>query len=414
MIGHPDTFHAGAASIDITPSEPLPLAGYGDRRGFYTQVADRLEANAVVLRQNDALVVFISCDLLFVGRSLRQRLESLLDDLVPAERLFISATHTHFAPATVAAMPKLGRVSPEYVEKVALDISVMVRSLLQAAPPEAALHHRLGTAHAAIHRRLPVVGRRFGFPPWGPRWEARPNEHVAIDNRIRLLSIEDTAGKPIAVCWSYACHPVGYPYKTHISADFPGVVRKAIRTRLGNVPVLFWQGFAGDVRPRSFAVSELPTFGPFTAEQWREWSSGLAARVLVALEAPGQALAGRIAVTRRQIPLSELGLSSGDRNITIHEVRLGDSLELFGISAEPVNAYVGKLEAARPGIAVIPVSCIDDVPCYLPTDEMVAQGGYEVTGFRKLFGVSGRFRRHVDARIEREFEPVPWPQSLEA
>lgn len=411
VITHPEAFRAGAAFVDITPSKPLPLAGYRNRHGPYTHVADRLEANAVVLRQNDGFIVFVGCDLLFVGRALRQRLEALLSD-IPPERLFISATHTHFAPATDAPMLMLGRVSPEYVERVAQQIAAMVRSLLQAALPAVTVHQRLGSANSAIHRRLPVERLRLRLPPWGTRWEMRPNEDVAIDNRIHVVSIEDGNGQPIAICWSYACHPVSYPDKMHISADFPGVVREAIRARLGNVPVLFWQGFAGDVRPRALAVSALPSFGPFTTTQWGEWSKGVAASVLSAMEAPARTIAGRIAVARRQIPLPELGLRGGDRGVTIHEVALGDSLDVFGISAEPVNAYVGMLEAARPGTTVIAVGCIDDVPCYLPTNEMVAQGGYEVTGFRRQFGVSGRFRRDIEARVQREFEPMSVRGSL--
>lgn len=406
MTDHLHPFNAGAASVDITPAVPLPLAGYGDRHGPFAQVADRLEANVLLLRQDDAFVVFVSCDLLFVGQLLRQRLEALLPE-IPAEQLFISATHTHFAPATVTSMPVLGRASPEYIEQIAQKISAAVQSLLQLMLPAVSVELRQGQAHAGIHRRLPIVRWRPGWPPRAARWEMRPNEDVAIDARLRILSITDTHDRLLALCWSYACHPVCYPNKTHLSADFPGVVRQAIRARFGDVPVLFWQGFAGDIRPRAIVASDPPSFGPFTSAQWHEWSNGLAENVLAAIEKPGQVVAGRIAAARRQIPLPELGLNSGNRSISIHEVRLGDSLDLFGIAAEPVNAYAAKLEVARPQTTVVAVGCIDDVPCYLPTDEMVAQGGYEVTGFRRLFGVSGRFRRGIEARIVREFERRP-------
>jgi hypothetical protein len=38
-----------------------------------------------------------------------------------------------------------------------------------------------------------------------------------------------------------------------------------------------------------------------------------------------------------------------------------------------------------------PVGCLDDVYGYLPTDEQVRRGGYEVDGFRAAFGLKGRF-----------------------
>ena len=66
-----------------------------------------------------------------------------------------------------------------------------------------------------------------------------------------MLTFSDPTDRPIAVLWSYACHPVGFPARTRVSADFPGVVRRALRDAHGaELPVLFLQGFAGDVRPR--------------------------------------------------------------------------------------------------------------------------------------------------------------------
>lgn len=417
MCERSDRLYAAGAFADITPAELLPLAGYSDRSINAAQVADRLEADAVVLRQDATLLVFVSCDLLFVGRPLRSRLEELLADCVSPGSLFVSATHTHFAPATNPTMPRLGRASSTYVETVATTISSLVRGLINSTPQAVNILYKAGRADHAIHRRLPVAGPRLGLPPLGYRWEMRPNRDVSIDERIRVLSLGDDEGRPIAICWSYACHPVCFPERMQVSADFPGVVRKAVRARFGNIPVLFWQGFAGDVRPRAVGIPketvagrrELPEFVPFTSEQWKHWTTGLSACVLSALQTAGQKTEGKIGASRRQFPVSELGLRCRSRNISVHEVRLGDNLELFGISAELVNGYVARLESIRTGTTIIPVGCIDDVSCYVPTDEMVGQGGYEVAGFRRLFGVSGRFRNDVCAVIDRQFERTTSP-----
>jgi hypothetical protein len=54
------------------------------------------------------------------------------------------------------------------------------------------------------------------------------------DDQLRLIIVEAVDGSAICVLWNYACHPTIYPALTHVSADFPGVVRRAIRQRIGN------------------------------------------------------------------------------------------------------------------------------------------------------------------------------------
>src|SRR5207302_1899845 len=89
-----------------------------------------------------------------------------------------------------------------------------------------------------------------------------------------------------------ACDPVGFPARTKVSADFPGVVRRALRDAHGaELPVLYLQGFAGDVRPRETGATtrfarrlvELvvgPLFAPFSTAQYAAWAGGLADRVV--------------------------------------------------------------------------------------------------------------------------------------
>jgi hypothetical protein len=406
-----DRFHAKAISIDITPAEPLPLAGYTNRPEYVTEIADRLEANALVLRHNDTKIVIVSCDLLYIGYLLRRRLEELLNDCVPASCLFTTASHTHFAPATDLNLPKLGRASLDYVERVAIAISSRVRRLVHAPTEPVSLHYKVGRALHAIHRRLPVIRLRLALSPWAPQWEMRPNEQIYVDQRIHVLTVENSVGQPLAIFWSYACHPVCFPRRLSISADFPGVVRRTVRERFGRIPVLFSQGFSGDVRPRAIAPEKKQllgrrspqAFGPFTSEAWEDWSDGLSGCVLSVLATSGTQLQGALITRRRSIPTSALGLDCGGRAISIHEIKFGNHFDIFGISAEPVNAYVRMLEAARPGSTVIPVGCIDGVPCYLPTDEMIKQGGYEAIRFRRPFGVSGHFRKDLCAFLQTHF-----------
>jgi hypothetical protein len=78
-----------------------------------------------------------------------------------------------------------------------------------------------------------------------------------------------------------------------------------------------------------------------------------------------------------------------DRWLEARHVAIGQELELFFLSAEPAAEYASIVVRALPGAWTI--GYLGDVFGYLPTDEQILQGGYEVEGFRELFGLSGRF-----------------------
>ncbi len=207
--------------------------------------------------------------------------------------------------------------------------------------------------------------------------------------------------------WSYACHPVCFPKLNHVSADFPGVVRQALRRRYGSIPILYFQGFSGDTRPcairhaaRTLGFKDYPAFARFTDEAWRNWSGSLASIVGEATTRPGRPLAGEMKSTRRSLSLSALGPDGADRVLTIQEFSFSPDLSLFGVSAELVSAFGDVLRRTRPSVDVIPVGCTDGVPCYIPTSDMISQGGYEVEGFKKLFGVTGNYADDVSQRVE--------------
>ena len=99
---------------------------------------------------------------------------------------------------------------------------------------------------------------------------------------------------------------------------------------------------------------------------------------------------GKISAARASIPLGELGLE-GIAPLTLHAVNLGANIKIVGLAAEPVYEYAAILEELYKGACIIPVGCIDHVFGYLPTAEMLPEGGYEADGFLRWFGLSGCF-----------------------
>src|SRR5207237_7654952 len=282
-----------AGSIDITPDRPPPLAGYPERRRPSSGVADPLELNALLLRAPGQTVAILTADLLFVTAELKARLLQAVGARLGLDEasLLVGASHTHTAPALDPGKPRLGPCDPDYAALVTERAAELLGRLAAIDPVPCHVDYRTGAADHAINRRrpgwhvslrhLPYRGVRRAPNPAGPR-----------DETLHLLTFSDPTDRPLAVLWSYACHPVGFPARTRVSADFPGVVRRALRDAHGaELPVLFLQGFAGDVRPREVGATtrfgrrlvELvlgARFAPLSPAQYAAWAGGLAERVV--------------------------------------------------------------------------------------------------------------------------------------
>ncbi len=387
-------YSIAAGSVDITPQTPIPLAGYTTlRKPTFERVADPLEANVAILRNGDQTVAFVALDLMYVGAFLRDAIVNALAGRIPREAIFTSACHTHSGPPTEDSLPVLGAVTPEYRSMVARRVSELALNLLAGTFVPVSLEYLEGSAAHSINRRKRVFGISRNFPFLGSHVSIRPNPSGPRDDTIRMIRIRDGVGKVVAVCWCYACHPVGYPVLNELTAEYPGVVRSTMRSTLGNIPVIFWQGFSGNTAPLGSA--RRATFIAPTLADWQHWAQGLAHCVQGTARGAGLSLPGPLACDVRALPLGELGLVS-DKQLRLHEIRLGPHLIICGLNAEVAVEYVEILRRLHAPTHVIPVGCLGDVYGYLPVDAMVREGGYEARGFVPRFGLRGSFVPNVE------------------
>jgi hypothetical protein len=401
-------FAIATGSVDITPPTRVPLASYrGLRKPTFDTVADALEADVVVLHQGgEPAAVLVSADLLYVGAEICDRVFKALAGRVARERIFLGATHTHFAPATEKSLPALGQVAQEYLEYAATRIIALIERLLAAPPAPAVCRYHEGAAHHSINRRRARFGLWKRYPFIGFRTEIAPNEDAPRDDLIRVLTLTGPDGRLGAICWAFACHPNTFPQIDSVSAEYPGRVRQLLRKQFGPIPVLFWQGFSGNINPYRTSSGagredgQRPRFVAQTISQWQEWADSLAEKVRLAVATPGRPVDGPVVGEVRSLGVRELGLRS-DKQLTCQKISFGSGLVICGLSAEVAVEYVARLRAVLPSRVVIPVGCTEDVFGYLPVDEMIGGGGYEVRGFLRRFGLRGRFHRDVAGIVER-------------
>jgi hypothetical protein len=121
---------SGWARVNITPSYPMPMAGYIPRDHF-ENVHDSLYARLLMVGNGDATIVFINVDLLLFPPLLRDALHKELGD--HNYFLYLSATHTHNGVGgwdnSVVGKLVLGDFHGEWIEETAKAIAQGIRSI---------------------------------------------------------------------------------------------------------------------------------------------------------------------------------------------------------------------------------------------------------------------------------------------
>ena len=134
--------------------------------------------------------------------------------------------------------------------------------------------------------------------------------------------------------------------------------------------------------------------------QWQRWSGSLADSVALFARSPARVLQLDSPAARRiEVPESDFAAGgTGDKSLFWHLIDCG-GFRIAGINAEPMVEYRQAIAKYMGDVPLLTAGCLDQTHCYLPTDEMIAEGGYEVEGFRPLFNFKGRFRNKIEESV---------------
>ena len=238
-----------------------------------------------------------------------------------------------------------------------------------------------------------------------------PNNHTLIDSKLRLIKYCDPhSKKPLAILWNMACHPVMYHSPNHLSGHFPSDIRTSLRKTLTNVPILFLQGFAGDIKPKNHPkavtlknkiktiINNQAPFRNFTKKSYLNWHQSITNTINQLLLSNSKKIENpALKIQTHQCPLTEiLDTPSTNQTLTIHAIYLNKNTIILGVSAEIVSAYSLTLQSLFPDMTIIPAGYMGSVFGYWPTKSMLREGGYEVNGFLTGFSITGSFKNSIE------------------
>lgn len=420
----PGGIPVGAARVDLTPSEPVRLSGYAARTGPSVGTDRPIFATALAIGEPGRdLTVLVAVDVLGVPDAM---VESVAESLrarhgLPRERLAITATHTHSAPCVAGLAPNLfgGPLPPD--EQAAVDrFTAKLRAALEracddaiAARAPARLVRANGKAGFAANRRTPD----------GP-----------VDHDLPILAAfdldpdpepegEGDSPVPRAVVANYACHCTTLdPADNLVAGDWAGDARDAIEAKFpGTIPLILI-GCGGDANPRprlarqasldhgaeiadeiarllAGPLEPLPPAAP--SARFRRVRLDLAAipdrERLEALAARDGHVGYNARLQLDRLDRGEPPLDHVDYPVQTWE--FADRLLMVFLAGEVVVDYALRLKRELDPARLWVTAYANDCPCYIPSERVLREGGYEGGGAMLYYGLPAPFAPGLEDKI---------------
>lgn len=254
--------HVGWASADITPTQPVFIAGQFHGR-LPEEPAEPLTVTALVLDNGEGCAAFVSCDLACVFAEIESTIRARIAAAVPelnSGAVIINATHTHTAPGMGGRRDfLLPGIRERFVPHV----------------PDIATYHDLVTTGIvdavtnAWQRRTPgkvAWGLDFAVVGRNRRWVDRDGHSTMYgatavphfshiegyeDHSVNVLATYDPIGALTGVVVNVPCPSQVSEQEYRFSADYWHDTRLALRQRFGEALYVMPQcSTAGDQSPR--------------------------------------------------------------------------------------------------------------------------------------------------------------------
>lgn len=233
-------FKVGVAREVISPSLGTLLQGYPRRRPA-SKIYDNLTVNAIAFSKGALCGLMISAEVLQIPAEIVEEIKGLISKEagIGKQNISVSATHTHSGPS-LENMPGWGEADNEYLEEILIPqtIKASKRAIENMIP--AVMGVSTTESLVGINRREYNAkgGVSLGQNPFG-----------VLDKTMTVLAFKDLEGKPILNMVHYGCHPTSAGSAWYVTRDWPGVMIDSLEKHTGAMTVYF-NGPEGDVGPR--------------------------------------------------------------------------------------------------------------------------------------------------------------------
>jgi putative membrane-bound dehydrogenase-like protein len=427
----------GVAAVDITPDYPIRLSGFGFRRTESEGVTQHIWAKAIAFGGDESPgpAVIVTVDSTGVPDHIRRDVAERLTKRakIDPSRFAITSSHTHTAPMVSGVLATLfGRpVTPDeqkHIDRYTRELTDNIEKAALAALADrkpATLEFGIGTGDLAMNRRT----------KGGP-----------VDNDLPVLVVRAPDGKVRAVYINYACHCVTLSHNK-IGGDWAGFVQETLQKTYPGAIALTSIGCGADSNPKSGVTGDKVDVA---AEQGRRLAAEVERVIKQGNLAP---VAGPLTAKSSQIELMfdtpptkeelQKRVDAKQEYVSYHaqaqldrlnrgeqlQTRLpylvqtwtfGDDLAMVFLPGEVVVDYSLRLKRDFDRSRLWLNAYSNDVPCYIPSERVLKEGGYEGGGAMTFYdrptklaaGLEQKIVAEVHRQLPKEFAVPPGTEGV--
>jgi neutral ceramidase len=373
---------AGAATVNITPSLPVPMSGYANRDQPSKGVHDEIFARAFVFDDGKTKTCIIQADLIGFSFEFADEINKEVEKKtgIIKDNCMLVAVHNHGAPVTrtygEGVTENLASYLVELKKKL---VDVAVEAHAKRVP--ALIGMSKGTCTMNINRRARhhEGGIWLGRNPDGP-----------CDHDVDVLRIDNLSGEPIGLMVNWPCHAtVGGQENYQITGDWPGAAARYVEQNFKAIPIGITAGASGDINP---IYGPHNNFGEMNAI-----GLVLGEEIVRVAKTVMPQKANSISVLHREIEVpgkektatrmpGEKIIPGNPTKLRFSVLRIG-SLVMAGLSGELMTTIGMKVKDQSPYRNTTILTHCNGSSGYLCTDAAYQEGGYEPMVSRTMPGV---------------------------
>lgn len=238
-----DLFSAGFAKINITPAWPVPMSGYGDRKGPSKGVHDSLYVRATAFSDGTNKALLVSADVIGFSHALWKEISDSIEKKfgVKKEYMMLAAVHNHSGPVTRVYNEDSSEAVVKYVDVLKSGIIEAAGNAFHSMQPSD-ISTGKGICKMNINRR---ASNGKGQTTLGR------NPYAPCDHEVGVMKVSDKSGRAKGIIINWPCHAVVLGQNNYlITSDWPGAAAQYVEDRFDNGLISqITVGASGDINP---------------------------------------------------------------------------------------------------------------------------------------------------------------------
>ncbi len=389
---------AGAASINITPTTPIPMSGYGARKDPFQGIHDSLYVTAVVFSDGTRKAAIITADLIGFSHRFSSETISKIEEAtgIRNDYILLAASHNHGGPVNMAyseeATPEVEAYVSELQEKI-IEVVKDAGRQLQAVQIGAGT----GVCNMNINRRARLAD--------GSIWLGR-NPDGPCDHEVFVVRIDDLQRNPIALLVNWPCHgTTGGQENYLITGDWPGAAARFVEKGLdGDVIVHVTAGASADINPiygPNNKFQDIDAIGMLLGEEILIIAEGIQTLPDGSIEALKKTVNAK-GKKKLESRSPDPELKAGENvDINLSALKIGNVI-FAGISGELMTEIGMHIKKESPFRNIVVISHCNGNSGYLCTDRSYPEGGYEIMVTKTMPGTESLISENL-LRMIRQF-----------